>query len=87
MLFVPPKITPAGLHLAVVAILDEFLQGLAGVFGAVGVLVVLDSVYFDAAVVVGAGVVETPCLGIGLNGVYNPVLIDKEVGVEVRGYG
>ena len=42
MLLIPPKITPAGLHLAVVAILDEFLQGLLSVFGAVGVLVVLD---------------------------------------------
>ena len=35
MLLIPPKITPAGLHLAVVAILDEFLQGLLSVFGAV----------------------------------------------------
>jgi len=70
-----------------VAILDEFLQGLAGVVGAVGVLVVLDSVYFDSAVVLGAGTEETPGAGIGPDGIGHPVFVDKEVGVEVGGYG
>lgn len=87
MSLVSPKITPPSLHLAVVAVLDEFLQGLLGVFGTVGVLIVLDSVYLDAAVVLGTGAVETPGLGIGLNGVDYPVFIDKQLGVEVWGYG
>ena len=87
MVLISAKVTPAGLHLAVVAVLDEFLQGLLGVFGPVGVLVVLDSVYFDSAVVLGAGTEETPGAGIGPDGIGHPVFVDKEVGVEVGGYG
>jgi len=82
-----PEITPPGLHLAVVAVLDELLQGLLGVFGTVGVLIVLDPVYLDAAVVLWAGTIELPSLLIGPDGIGHPVFIDKELGVEVRGYG
>lgn len=48
---VAAKITPAGLEFVVVGVLDQFLEGLLGVFGTVGVLVVLDAVNLDAAVV------------------------------------
>ena len=85
--FQSPEIIPPRLHLAVVTVLDELLKGFLGIFRSVGVLIVLDPVYLHAAVVLGAGAVKTPGLGIGLNGVDNPVLIDKELGVEVWGYG
>ena len=45
------KITPAWLEFAVVGILNQFLEGLLRVLGTVGVLVVLDAVNLDAAVV------------------------------------
>ena len=48
---VATKITPAGLEFAVVGVLDQFLEGLLGVFRTVGVLVVLDTVNLYAAVV------------------------------------
>ena len=87
MVLISAKVTPSALHLAVVAVLDEFLQGLLGVFRPVGVLVVLDSIYLYSAVVLGAGTEKTPGLRIGLNSIGHPVFVDKEAGVQVGGYG
>ena len=46
----PAKIIPAGLEFAVMGVYDQLFQSLLGVFGAVGMLIVLDPVGFYAFV-------------------------------------
>ena len=83
----PSIITPAGLKLAGVAVLDELGQEVLGVVLAGGVVVVLDAVYLDAAVVVWAGLEELPSLGIGLEGVQDPVFEDEGRWIKRRRHG
>ena len=83
----PPEIAPAGLHLAVVAIVDELPQGLEGVVFAFGMVIMLDAVHLDAAVVFGKGTIVLPCLLVGLDGVDDPILIDEMRRVDIRDDG
>ena len=78
------EVAPAGLEFAVVAVLDEFGQEMLGVVFAGGVVVVLDAVYFDAAVVVRGGLEERPGLFIGPKSVQDPVLEDEAGRVQRR---
>ena len=57
-IFQAAEIAPAGLEAGGVAVLNEFGQRAKGVFGPPGMLVVLDAVHFDAAVVLRAGLEE-----------------------------
>jgi len=87
LLLQPSEIAPAGLELAVVAVADEFGQRSKGVVLTGSVVVVLDAVHLDSAVVFRAGLEEMPSLVIGPNGVQNPVLEDEAGGVQRRRYG
>lgn len=68
------------------AVADEFLEGLMGVVRAGGVLVVLNAVDFDAAVVFREGLEVLPGLLVGTEGVKDPFFENEELGIERRCY-
>ena len=80
----PAEVVPAGLHFAVVAVADEFLQGVLRVRLAPGVVVVLDAVCLDAPVVRREGEEMPPGLRVGANGVEEPFFENEALRVEVR---
>ena len=59
------------------AVVDELPQGLEGVVFAFSMVIMLDTVHLDAAVVLGKGTVILPCLLVGLDGVDDPILLDE----------
>jgi len=71
------EIAPSRLHLAVVTVVDELFQGLESVVFSFGMIVMLDAVHLDAAVVFRKGTIILPCLLVGLDGVDDPILIDE----------
>ena len=65
------------------AVVDELPQGLEGVVFAFGMVIMLDAVHLDAAIVLREETVILPGLLVGLDGVDDPILIDKMRRVDI----
>jgi len=66
-----------------VAIVDELFQDLEGVILAFGMVIMLDAVHFDTAVVLRERTIIFPCLLVGLDGIDDPILKDEMRRVDV----
>lgn len=64
-------------------VVNELFQGLVGIVFAFGVIIVLNAVHLDAAIVLRKGKVMLPSLLVGLDGIDDPGFVDKMRWVKV----